>query len=383
MPQHVGHCVRATAPVRRPPITEAKRPLVDVLAPWLLPALGPAADALRGATVRADAKAASHLDADAFTIGRDVVVHPRYADPAEPDTDRLLAHELVHIVQQYRARTATTSPIVDPDAAAEQEADELASRPHALSRALRDDSVRETATCVQRQRIGTRLTHPPGSRSPFKRLQCEFDGREFVLRDGATELMRVPAASGRPVAVRPADASACGSSTSESYLNNPRYVGVREYGPIPEGRFDFRATSMVTFTALEQASFTLGGSFTDAAGHPMHGGDWGAGRVPLAPVRVAPGPPGCGRTAARSGFYLHGGSLAGSSGCIDIGNNGIASLVPLLAGYTKAIPITVKYRHPAPSVGVFERVLGGATYPGQGSPTAADRLRGVWEQLVH
>lgn len=42
-------------------------------------------------------------------------------------------------------------------------------------------------------------------------------------------------------------------------------------------------------------------------------GDWGRGRVPLRP---APGT----NTRGRRGFYIHGGSLPGSAGCIDVGN---------------------------------------------------------------
>ena len=35
--------------------------------------------------------------------------------------------------------------------------------------------------------------------------------------------------------ITPADAKACKGSTEDSYMNNPRYVGVTDNGPIPEG----------------------------------------------------------------------------------------------------------------------------------------------------
>jgi hypothetical protein len=209
----------------------------------------------------------------------------------------------------------------------------------------------------------------------------EFDGREFVLRGDGAELMRVAAASGRPVSVRAGDIRACHGSTGDSYLNNPRYVGIADNGPIPEGEFHFSADKMATFSAAEQAQFTTGGHFMDPFGQPLHGGDWGAGRAPLTKIRVLPAPQGCGNTARRSGFFLHGGLLAGSSGCIDIGNAGIAALLTHLAGYRGRIVVTVRYRHPPPSVGVLQRALGGATYPGQSDPTLEDRLRGAAREL--
>jgi hypothetical protein len=230
-------------------------------------------------------------------------------------------------------------------------------------------------------KVGTRFTHPSGSRSPHRSITGEFDGREFILRGDGAELMRVPAASGRPVSVRPKDASKCKGSTSESYLNNPRYVGIPDFGPIPEGEYQFQATEFATFTLAEQAQFTLGGQFTDPFGKPMHGGDWGAGRSPLNKIRVLPAPPGCGNTARRSGFFIHGGSLAGSSGCIDIGNAGVTGLLPHLTGYKNKIVVTVRYRHPAPAVGTLGRALGGFTYPGQEDPTLEDRLRGAGREL--
>jgi hypothetical protein len=230
--------------------------------------------------------------------------------------------------------------------------------------------------------VGTRFTHPKGSKSPHKSITGEFDGKDFVLKGDGSVLMSVPAGSGRPVSVRASDAKACGGSTSESYFNNPRYVGIRDYGPIPEGEYRFRAEDFATFTAAEQAQFTLGGNFKDPFGAAMHGGDWGAGRAALNKVRVLPAPKGCGNTSRRSGFYIHGGSLPGSSGCIDIDNTGIASLLTHITGFRGQITVTVRYRHAAPSVGTLQRVLGGATYPGQENPSVMDRLGGAVRELT-
>lgn len=338
------------------------------------------------------ATSAQYVNASAYTVGSHIVFNAGQYQPRNHIGTKLLAHELTHTIQQQHQTGSLSMGM--PQTRFEQEADQAADQ-ISKGNAFPNISAQATLPLVQRQQrgrgtastssgapqVGTRFTHPSGSRSPYTRLAAEFDGREFVLRDGSTELMRVTAASGRPVSVRSADARACGGSTSDSYLNNPLYVGISDYGPIPEGEFRFNATEFATFTALEQAQFTAGGHFTDPFGRPMHGGDWGAGRAPLHATRVVRSPH-CGNTSRRSGFYIHGGSLSGSSGCIDIGNSGIASLLTHLAGYRRTITVTVRYRHPAPSVSRAQRALGGAVYPGQQEPTLGDRLRGAWRELT-
>lgn len=340
---------------------------------------------------RQAAESAQSVDASAYTVRQQIVFDTNQYQPYSPAGQSLLAHELTHTIQQQQ----TGSPhIVADQTVLEQQADQTAEQ---VLKGNSSATISEQSTLplVQRQRrrrgsastssttprVGTRFTHSAGSRSSYTHLTAEFDGREFVLRDGSTELMRVAAASGRPVSVRPADARACGGSTSDSYLNNPLYVGISDYGPIPEREFRFAATEFATFTALEQAQFTAGGHFTDPFGAAMHGGDWGAGRAPLHATRVLRSPH-CGNTRRRSGFYIHGGSLSGSSGCIDIGNAGIAALLTHLAGYRRSVTVTVRYRHPAPSVGRIERAIGGAVYPGQQEPNLSDRLRGAWRELT-
>src|SRR5262249_380067 len=76
----------------------------------------------------AAARSAAELGAHAWTLGR----HISFADGNwAPETDRgnrLLTHELVHVLQQGAAAPATSPPIaVDaPDSVAEREAHDLA-----------------------------------------------------------------------------------------------------------------------------------------------------------------------------------------------------------------------------------------------------------------
>ena len=72
--------------------------------------------------------AAQAVDAAAFTIGRDIVMADSFYEPASPAGRQLLAHELVHTIQQSRTREAGAGPfevggVNDP---AEVEADRIA-----------------------------------------------------------------------------------------------------------------------------------------------------------------------------------------------------------------------------------------------------------------
>lgn len=338
--------------------------------------------------VHTDAKAAESaraVNALAYTVGRNVVFGTGQYAPETGMGQGLLAHELTHVIQQSAGSGEQLSSLVVQEPAqnqtvqSEHEAQQVAERVMQHRQIDSINSVIGTSSVIQRVQLGTRVTHPTGSRSPYRRITGDFDGREFVLRGDSTELMRVAAQSGRPYTVRSRDATACGGSPTDSYLNNPRYVGIADNGPIPEGEYQFRATSMATFSLDEQAEMITGGHYTDPFGASLHGGDWGAGRVALNKIRVLPGSRGCGNTATRSGFYLHGGVMPGSSGCIDIGNSGIDTLVRLLQGYRGQVVVTVRYRHPAPDVGIVDRALGRFTYPGQENPTITDRLRSLFD----
>lgn len=263
------------------------------------------------------------LRAQAFTHGKDIYFNDGKFNPETTEGKRLLVHELTHVVQQG-------GPEVQP----------------------------------QMDKVGEKFAHTPGAQSPYKKISGHFDGRTFKLLGDGGEIMDASAQSGRPYSVAEKDAKKCGGSTDDSYMNNPMYVGIRDNGPIPEGTYQFFASQMATFGFFDRIKLNLGKNktFTDPFGNPMHGGDWGAGRVALTPVSIKPGPKGCGNTGSRSGFYLHGGILPGSSGCIDVGNGGYKKVLKHLDGYNGKITITVKYEHGAEKVGWFKRMLGRLTY---------------------
>jgi hypothetical protein len=241
---------------------------------------------------------------------------------------------------------------------------------------------RALGTPIQRAtKMGTQVTHPKGVKSKYRTVTATFNGAAFEAKGDGAVLFTVPAQSGRPYTVSKADAAACKGSPEESYMNNPRYVGVKDNGPIPEGEYRFVATEMTTFSRAERAQMLLGGNYVDPRGTSLHGGDWGAGRVGLTPIKVLPSKF-CGSTAARSGFFLHGGVMPGSSGCIDVGDAAFSSFVQHLLGYTGAIVVTVRYSQPPPDVGAVERGAGRFMYPGRGKikdPSIWDRVKGLFE----
>lgn len=267
------------------------------------------------------------LKAQAFTNGKDIYFNTGKYRPETAEGKRLLAHELTHVVQQG------------------------------------GETIR------RKEKVGEKFQHNPGITSPYKVISGHFDGRELILMGDGKEFYRKKAQSGRPYTVAASDAKKCNGNDTDSYMNNPLYVGIRNNGPIPEGRYRFKAEQAAIFGYMDRTKLNLGKNktFKDPFGRNMHGGDWGTGRVALHPVKIKAGPKGCGNTKQRSGFYLHGGILPGSSGCIDVGNRGYKKVLKHLQGYKNNIEIEVKYSHEAQKVGRFRRFLGRIAYgrPGE------------------
>lgn len=305
----------------------------------------------------ADAEqSARDISANAYTVGHHIVFGAgRYA-PTTHEGRRLIAHELTHVLQQSGGSPATQA---------------------------RSGNVVARAPTSKALTIGSKFVPPPGTTTALSSAHANFDGQDFTVSDGASVKLTHPAQSGKPVSVRASDATACGGSTTDSYINNPLYVGIQDFGAIPEGDFSLNLSDFAVFNAAEQIRMIGGGMFTDPFGAPLHGGDWGAGRAALRPKKLNAGPKaGCGNTSKRSGFYLHGGSLPGSSGCIDIDNSGVTAFLSLMGGYKAAIPVKVKYTHPAPTVGGPTRAVGRFTYPTKDGqpikdPSLWDRFKAI------
>src|SRR5207247_8420919 len=75
------------------------------------------------------AASANALQANAYTVGSDIVLRDTY-DPASAAGRRLLAHELTHVVQQRGASSVAQRAglVSDPSDASEREAEAVAER---------------------------------------------------------------------------------------------------------------------------------------------------------------------------------------------------------------------------------------------------------------
>lgn len=337
--------------------------------------------------VHTDAKAresAHAVNALAYTSGRDVVFGAGQYAPYKAAGQRLLAHELTHVVQQSvgagirRAEEAILEADLSLVRWSEFQAEDAAQRIAFEEKAGGVPLSLRSNVLQKAEQVGGRVTQPKGAKSSYKSITADFDGKDFVMLGDGTEILRSAGQSGRSYAVRAADAKACGGSLDDSYMNNPRYVGIKENGPIPEGKYTFRRMDMMTFNIAEQAKMALAGEgdYIAPSGASLHG-DWGAARAPLRPVHIAP-TKFCGNTGSRSGFYLHGGVMPGSSGCIDIGNGAIRNVVGALLGYTDPVYLTVKYTQPPPDMGFLDRAAGRFMYPPEKNPSLTDRLKSVF-----
>jgi hypothetical protein len=105
----------------------------------------------------------------------------------------------------------------------------------------------------------------------------------------------------------------------------------------------------------------VGKEHVTVQGQALHPGDWGSGRVPLNKVRIEDAP--CGNPHKRHSFFLHGGLLAGSSGCIDIGGR-FDELATFLRGYQRPITVEVHYETATPRVGFLTGLGGAIAYKG-------------------
>lgn len=81
----------------------------------------------------------------------------------------------------------------------------------------------------------------------------------------------------------------------------------------------------------------------------------------LSPVRIEQG--GCGNARQRNAFFLHGGFLRGSSGCIDI-QTSFDELAHFLRGYRRSVTVRVEYTDPATRVGFWTGLGGALAYQG-------------------
>jgi len=328
------------------------------------------------------AESAQSLEASAFTSGEDISFDKGEYAPSTEVGKKLLAHELAHVLQQRHAAPGKIQDTLDTGqsaAALEHAADQSA---EAVTSGKKAPVVAPPSTtpAVQRKkspkkrRAGSKQekdkqskpkdeSNPPGTN--YRQVTMHFDGQDLIVYGDGSEIYRYSADSGRPVEISEEHAKDCGADvTTDTYMNDRRFVGISNFGPIPEGTYSFSPPKIQRYSSAEQRKLILEGILgedtTTIRGQRTHTGDWGGGRVALKPKgRVREGP--CGNANKRSAFYLHGGILAGSSGCIDIGG-GFDQLADFLADHKRNIKLTVRYENDPPTVRFFTGLGGAIAY---------------------
>jgi hypothetical protein len=108
------------------------------------------------------------------------------------------------------------------------------------------------------------------------------------------------------------------------FMNKPLYQYLPKKGPLPEGRYFINPREFTRPYFLQYLKWAL----WDRA-------DWGRMRIPIHPSDEK-----C--MKGRSGFFIHGGLIPGSAGCIDLGTNEL-EFYDLLKNHEGLIDVWVDY----------------------------------------
>jgi RHS repeat-associated protein len=117
---------------------------------------------------------------------------------------------------------------------------------------------------------------------------------------------------------------------------HPELQSSAKRGPIPEGLYTFNRSDIQDWYGPNGDAYML----ATALGRGWRGGThaWGTIRAPFTP---APGT----NTYGRGGFFLHGGAVPGSAGCIDVCDR-IVDVFSDIPRSVDTVPVDVDYGHP-------------------------------------
>ncbi len=118
-----------------------------------------------------------------------------------------------------------------------------------------------------------------------------FDGKKFTLYENDKAIMSWDAVSGK-----------------DGY-RSPEYQNLKDTGPIPEGTYVAKQSELQHITP-----YGIIAGIANAGTWPGSLYSWGASRVKLESSQQT-------NTYGRGGFYIHGGWVPGSAGCIDLTSN--------------------------------------------------------------
>jgi hypothetical protein len=311
--------------------------------------------------VRVHTNAASAVSADAvgalaYTVGRDIVFGAGQYAPESDAGRRMLAHELVHVVQQSAGPVAGS---LGPGGLS-------VSDPH-------DRFEREAETMAARMlQAGEHLTTRPGMRpgdqvrpSAGGPLSLQRHPKDAVSYSGGQRGVLDVIAAGKVVSSFPAVSGHPGRGENEPSA-----------GPIPANVYRMHPNiTQPTVTALQGGTCGAAGygsgfqQITSRDPSPCSGAHYCnvACPTPAEPARTCFTPVDCwgpmririegstpvvtpgGTRAVRDGFFLHGGNSADAvtSGCIKTLDNGVFAEIRKLTGVKGAVPMCVGASCPA------------------------------------
>jgi hypothetical protein len=149
-----------------------------------------------------------------------------------------------------------------------------------------------------------------------------FDGKELTVEKGETTTETFTARSGIPQKGNDGDKEFDYSAT--------RQWAMRE-GPIPEGTYWVNPDELMTTSLTTFEGWAREGTFQD-----WDEGPWGSNRVTVHPFDST-------ATYGRGGFFIHGGVMYQSAGCIDLAGE-MPGLASVLEKYSACkVLLTVDY----------------------------------------
>jgi len=155
---------------------------------------------------------------------------------------------------------------------------------------------------------------PSGTKQPCIKTLVFTGDTLKIFDEKGNEIMRIAAYSGLP-------------GTTAADQNRPNI------GPIPEGTYWIDPSEVVELSDNPWARLPGG------AVYESNLDSWGHYRVPLHPDPTT-------NTYGRSGFYLHGGTMIGSQGCIDVGPVNDSILRWIKERGCRKVKVVVKYSNP-------------------------------------
>jgi hypothetical protein len=159
-------------------------------------------------------------------------------------------------------------------------------------------------------RLNPLLGERGDSRLPDADVALTFDGSTLATSSGRTW----PAVSGRPDA-------------SGTFDYSPARQRLRDAGPIPAGTYWLDPDQLVNLSERWLYSWRFEGA-------------WGTHRITIHPFDST-------RAFGRGGFFIHGGSSAGSAGCIDL-TTGMASFAQMLGAIPRPAKVKLHVQYPTP-----------------------------------